>query len=222
VRSFWAMVAPARKRIIDATLEALVETGPEDLTMSDVAHRAGLSVGTLYLHFADKKEMVSSAHDQFLAQIETGSDFSAIPLDADESTFIRGLAAQLLGLLQRHEQLLRAFIVQAALDPYLHDRASQQTRALSRAFKSRLMLKRDSFGNGASEIAADVCFRLIYDTASRRSSHGATFSIALDVSWAQLEIELSRACAAYLAADRAEAMRGWDQTIPQADLAASS
>jgi AcrR family transcriptional regulator len=59
--------------------------------MSDVAHRAGLSVGTLYRRFADKKEMVVSAHDEFLAQIKAGSDFSAIPLDADESTFIRAV-----------------------------------------------------------------------------------------------------------------------------------
>jgi AcrR family transcriptional regulator len=195
-------MSPAQRRIIDATMEVLAENGPQDLTMSEVASRAGVSAGTLYRYFADKKELVASAHDEFLARIEAGSDFADLHGDVDDLTFIRALVAHLLRLLQRHERLIRAFIVQAAIDPWLHERGAEQTRALSRAFKSQIMLRRHSFGNNRAEIAADVCFHLIYDTASRRASHGAAFAIEHELSSEQLEAELSLACAAYLLFDQ--------------------
>jgi AcrR family transcriptional regulator len=185
-------------RIVDAALEALAEPGIERLTMASVARRAQVSVGTLYTHFSDKRELIVSAHEAFLARIDAEGDFGQVPADLEPAQFVRALVRRLVDILERNEPLLRAFTVQAVIDPTVSQRGSVQTRVLARRFKQHLLLKREHFVDPSPEITSDVCFRVVYDTASRRASHGAGFATERPLEWAQLATELATACAAYL------------------------
>jgi AcrR family transcriptional regulator len=58
-------------RIFDGALQAIARQGPKKLAMSDIAHEAGVSVGTLYRYFKNKDELLQSLGDHFVAKLQT-------------------------------------------------------------------------------------------------------------------------------------------------------
>lgn len=60
--------------IVEATLQVLLDVGKERLTTTRVAHRAGVSVGTLYQYFPNKSALLQAAlrrhFDRVLGAIE--------------------------------------------------------------------------------------------------------------------------------------------------------
>jgi AcrR family transcriptional regulator len=63
-----------RERILDAAMVAMAETGPSALRVTDVAHAAGVSAGTVHYHFNDITGVflgvVARAFDQMVVQRE--------------------------------------------------------------------------------------------------------------------------------------------------------
>ncbi|HXZ85502.1 MAG TPA: helix-turn-helix domain-containing protein, partial [Myxococcota bacterium] len=63
-----------RKRLLDAARRLLAEHGPESLTVSEVAHQAGLNRTTAYQHFRTRDELVGAVLEQMAEEFETGLD----------------------------------------------------------------------------------------------------------------------------------------------------
>lgn len=84
-----------RRRILAAARDLLAERGLT-LTLNDVAHRAGVGVGTVYRHFPDRDELVDAALagplEDYAALIERCLDIEDPWLALVEMT-TRGLAA---------------------------------------------------------------------------------------------------------------------------------
>lgn len=55
--------------ILDATIQVLVSVGKERLTTTRVAHRAGVSVGTLYQYFPNKSALLQAALRRHLESV---------------------------------------------------------------------------------------------------------------------------------------------------------
>jgi len=64
--------AARRNRILEATFRCLARKGYSRLTMRDIAAEAGISVGTLYLYFKDKDEMVRALSETAKAETDAG------------------------------------------------------------------------------------------------------------------------------------------------------
>lgn len=60
-----------RQQILDATFRCLAQKGYSRMTIQDIAAEAGLSVGTLYLYFQSKPEMVRALSEQTRKQTDT-------------------------------------------------------------------------------------------------------------------------------------------------------
>jgi AcrR family transcriptional regulator len=84
-----------RARILDVAIRLFAERGM-DVTLNDIAHEAGLGVGTVYRKFPDKAALIEVLTDQKLAQIQdtiergldlptVGQAFRALMLGAAES-----------------------------------------------------------------------------------------------------------------------------------------
>jgi AcrR family transcriptional regulator len=60
-----------RQRILDATIEIAAERGYEGTSMSQIAERAGVSMSSIYWHFADKDAVIAAvlqrSHDRWFA-----------------------------------------------------------------------------------------------------------------------------------------------------------
>lgn len=57
--------------IFEATIQVLLALGPEKLTTTKVADRAGVSVGTLYQYFGNKQSLLSAVLEKHLNEINT-------------------------------------------------------------------------------------------------------------------------------------------------------
>lgn len=51
----------ARRRVIDAAVEALLAVGIEAMTLEDVAERSGVARSTIYRHFGDRETLIIEA-----------------------------------------------------------------------------------------------------------------------------------------------------------------
>ena len=73
---------PARARITDAAIRLFAERGPLHVTLDDLRAEAGLSVGAVYHHFADKSAIYDAAR---LTALERYQAAFVEELDADRS-----------------------------------------------------------------------------------------------------------------------------------------
>lgn len=56
--------------ILEAAVELFVEKGIAETTMSEIAQRAGISIGSLYQFFPQKAAVIKALHDRFSARLE--------------------------------------------------------------------------------------------------------------------------------------------------------
>ena len=66
-----------RRRILDAAAEQITTRGP-DVGMDDIAHAAGVAVGTLYRHFPTKADLLGAVIAQDVANILAEKAFDAL------------------------------------------------------------------------------------------------------------------------------------------------
>ncbi|HEY2502545.1 MAG TPA: helix-turn-helix domain-containing protein [Mycobacterium sp.] len=82
----------ARGRLQEAAMTLFIERGYDDVTVADIAERAGLTKRSFFNHFADKREVMFASADALQASVqaaltEAGRDLS--PLDAAVHAFTR-------------------------------------------------------------------------------------------------------------------------------------
>jgi AcrR family transcriptional regulator len=86
----------ARGRLQEAAVALFIERGYDEVTVADIAERAGLTGRTFFNHFADKREVVFASTDALQASVldalaEADSDLD--PLDAAVRAFTHASAA---------------------------------------------------------------------------------------------------------------------------------
>lgn len=59
-----------RKRLIETTLQLVLEKGYETISIQDITDRADLGRGTFYIHFKDKEEVVWTAFRDLFQELE--------------------------------------------------------------------------------------------------------------------------------------------------------
>ena len=111
-----ARTSPTRQALMDAALEVFVERGFARATTREIAHRAGLSEGTMYRHFADKYELF---HDVFFALVlEIGEELRRLPERAGQKT-VRDNLEYLFLLVGQMQGNLSALMASTWADPDL-------------------------------------------------------------------------------------------------------
>ena len=168
------------ERVLAAGLELLAEGGYEAFTISDVARRAGVAVGTIYGRFGNKDALFHALQDRILDAIE-----------ADQAERFQALA---------ESDRTAGEVVRGAVDPAVLARGSASSQALAGDFTAALTSRRDELGHPDPDLAADVCFRMVYDVLARRVMYGPTFESGRALDWDQVVGELATACTAYLGA----------------------
>jgi AcrR family transcriptional regulator len=113
--------AMTRQALLDGAAEAFAEHGYNDVTIDDIASRAGTSRGTFYLYFSKGKVLAELIENAFMAAIGSSSD-SGLFADLHEAApyTVDSVAAWLRGYVAVwHEQkpLVRAWMEGDATDP---------------------------------------------------------------------------------------------------------
>jgi AcrR family transcriptional regulator len=85
-----------RQDILDAALELFVENGFEDTTVQQIAARAGVAAGTVYLYFGSKRDVLLGLHEEFHQGmeerfLETTGDFLARREDGQDLDYTQAV-----------------------------------------------------------------------------------------------------------------------------------
>lgn len=136
----------AMERILEAAQQLITEEGIAGFTLSAVAARAGVAVGTVYQRFANKEDLLVSAQQRWLDEVARIQREHFLPAAAQQPDFVRAVcryAEQLVVLFRDHAGLVREFVVYAAAIPALREAAQQRLDQLAQERCDALMAHPD-------------------------------------------------------------------------------
>jgi AcrR family transcriptional regulator len=106
-----------RRFILNAAAAAFGAKGFHDVTVNDIAQRAGIAHGTFYLYFKDKKDvyrtLAGELQSQVVEVILPGGVAEAPPEGTDPSALVRKRLSDLAGLFERESSFARVFVYRA-------------------------------------------------------------------------------------------------------------
>jgi AcrR family transcriptional regulator len=175
--------AATQSRLLDATIECLVELGWAGTSTTEVVRRAGVSRGAQVHHFPAKEDLVLAALDHLLTRRiqEFEATFARLPADQRSP----GAAMRLL-----YEHCFRdtfaawlELVVASRTDPALHERFMQVEE---RFFDNALATFRAMFPDAAADQSfARVALRLAFSVLD-----GLALNRIIDVGAGELEMVL--------------------------------
>src|SRR5512147_1085226 len=104
------LLADARRnQILDAATQVFAEKGFHDATIRQVAKRAGIADGTIYLYFENKDELLIGIMDR-VNETERRPDDLAMATQGDFSDFLNGYLHHRLELIDNNFQAFQAVL----------------------------------------------------------------------------------------------------------------
>jgi AcrR family transcriptional regulator len=167
----------ARGRLQQAAMTLFIERGYDEVTVTDIAERAGLTKRSFFNHFADKREVMFANYDPFqagvLAALATAtSDLD--PLDAAVWAFTQAAEAMFADF----AELARARKTLIDSSPELHERDLMKTAAVTSAIAGALVQRGAPRRDAAfAAQAATIVFTTAYDEWAQGPERGLAASI---------------------------------------------
>jgi AcrR family transcriptional regulator len=171
----------ARGRLQEAAMTLFIERGYDEVTVADIAERAGLTKRSFFNHFADKREVVFASADALQASVLaalTEADNGLGPLDAAVGAFTQAAAP-----IADYPELARARRALIDSSSELRERdllkMASMAAAVADALSRRGVPRRDAIFVSQ---AATTVFTTAVDEWSREPDHGlaASFRDALN------------------------------------------
>jgi AcrR family transcriptional regulator len=169
-------LAPADRRaaILDAATEVFAAEGYAAARLDEVARRAGIAKGTIYLHFRDKQDLFEQLLQSLIAPVLDGLEALAARDDISPHILVRQILermrAELLGT--RRKDILRLIIAEGPRFPEIarfhHDRVVSRgigilRRVLERAAE-RGEIASSAYARFPQLVMAPVVVAVIWDS----------------------------------------------------------
>jgi len=188
--------------ILAAGTELLEQGGPEALVVSDVAERAGVSVGGIYRRFGTKDQLLLAIQEHFttgfLEEFQTQVAGAADDMDGPELVYlaVSGLAETI----RARASLLRVFILISTKHEAVLAIGSKAAQAVGMSFRELVRRTERTIVRPDPEAAIDFVYRLVYAACEHRVIHpeGEHLESELPLSWSSLIDELSLTARLYL------------------------
>ena len=173
-------VGPAARRqaILDAALSVFAERGFEAARLDDVAARAGVAKGTLYLYFRDKEalfeELVRGAVTPIIEAVSQVASAPDVPAHAVLETFFDLFRKEVLGT--KRKLLLRLIIAEGPRFPrvaeFYYREVVTRGMALMRGVAERAVKKGEFAGDATARypqlIVAPLILAVVWDSLFAR------------------------------------------------------
>jgi AcrR family transcriptional regulator len=166
----------ARGRLQEAAMALFIERGYDEVTVADIAERAGLTKRSFFNHFADKREVMFASADALQASVLAalaGADGELGPLDAAVWAFTQAAAA-----IADYPELARArrALIDSSSDLQERDlmKMAAMTAAVADALAGRGVPRRDAI---FAAQAATTVFTTAVDEWAGEPERGLAASI---------------------------------------------
>jgi AcrR family transcriptional regulator len=194
-----ARTQKALVRLLDAAQELLEEKGFDDVSVAEVATRAGTSVGALYRRFKDKDGLLHALHERYCEEAFATADAALAPARWEGAGIPEILSESISFLIQVHREHLlldRAVYQRAFSDARFSERASRLFRHVVSGLSDLLLARSEEIGHPQPRVGVDVGLRLVLAFLTQ---HYTMAGGDLDpLSDRQVTAELTRSCLAYL------------------------
>jgi len=191
-------------RMLEISREIMLERGNEEFTLQEVSQRGKVSIGSIYLRFESKDNLVRAVIANALEDISRDEDALFAKLDAENSClaeFIPRFVSEFAEVLRRHAPLLRLAMQRAAYDPLIAGPGKESAlKSQDRAMRSMLRFASE-MGGDDPKVKAETAFHVVFAAFARELSLGSTGESAHNLDWDLHKRELGKMCLAYLRAD---------------------
>lgn len=156
-----------RTQILEAAAQVFSDHGYHGATIRQIAERAGLAEGTIYLYFSSKRDLLLTAWEH----VAISSLFPLLdraPKMEDDEGFVAALLANRFELFRRHAPFFRLVMQQADVDPVLR-----------RALQTRIQTIKTMVGDHLRRRIAEGAFRRVSVPIVLRAIAGMMMGIAL-------------------------------------------
>lgn len=192
------------ERMLAAARELMLERGSEEFTLQEVSQRGNVSIGSIYLRFESKDNLVRAVirnSDDELGAAEEAM-FAKLRAECNSLvTFVPHYVEAYAEVLRQFAPLLRLSMDRASFDPQVSGPGKLRAKAAANSTTVAFLAFADGIAGPDKQMKADAAFRIIFATLARQLSLGSTFESMDVLDWDLLKRELGRMTLAYLTAD---------------------
>jgi AcrR family transcriptional regulator len=192
------------ERMLAAGRELMIERGSEEFTLQDVSERGQVSIGSIYLRFESKDNLVRGVIAEALDALAADEDALMAALARDCSSLAEFVPAYVEGyaeILRLHAPLLRLTMERAAFDPLVSAPGKENAMRAETHSTQAMLAHGAEFGGCDHMVKAQSAYHIIFATLARQLSLGSSGEAVHNYDWSLLKRELSRMCLAYFRAD---------------------
>lgn len=165
----------AAQRLSEAAVQLFIDSEYEDVTVAEIAERAGLTKRTFFRHFADKREVLFSGEDAYRGLFADA--IAAAPAEATPLQSIgEALAAFAAGFASDRREFLAKRQAVITGNPDLRERDLLKAAALTAAMSEALVER--GVSQPTASLAAHVGALALRDAFSRWLQPGNRTSMA--------------------------------------------
>ncbi|MFO7742437.1 MAG: TetR/AcrR family transcriptional regulator [Anaerolineae bacterium] len=116
-----------RTEILDAAASLFAEKGYERTPVKEIAERAGIAPGTIYLYFDCKRDLLLSIADRIIGEAWSETEAELAPLDRE--AYVAALLQNIFDFVRENQAFLQALIPEIWTDAELQDQFFNQILA---------------------------------------------------------------------------------------------
>lgn len=192
------------ERMLAAGRELMLERGSEEFTLQEVSERGQVSIGSIYLRFESKDNLVRGVIAEALEALAIDEDALLDRLErdcADLAGFVPAYVEGYAEVLRRHAPLLRLTMERAASDPQVSAPGKQSALRAEGNATAAMLAHAKEFGGSDHKVKAQSAYHIVFATLARQLSLGSSGEAVHDYDWNLLKREMARMVLAYFRAD---------------------
>jgi AcrR family transcriptional regulator len=185
-------------RLLDAAEALVAEKSFDEISVNQIAQRAGSSVGGFYRRFRDKHGLLQALHERFCEEARATADNVLDParwVGAPAEEIIVEFTAFLVRIYRDREGALRTFLFSGINDAVVRQRTRLLTDHLHQRLAELLAERRDEITHPQLDLGAAFALHIVLGTLNHVIQLQPT---TLGLADPRLAGELSRAFGAYL------------------------
>jgi AcrR family transcriptional regulator len=191
------------ERMLIAAEKLMVKRGDDDFTLTEVAKTGKVSIGSIYLRFDSKDDLIRAVHARVLARID--EDQRTMLAEVSEGSggldeYARRFVQAYAELLKSYGPVLRPIMFRAIHDDSMSAIGRSSAESLNVEVHKQLMAYSAEFGRPDHQRLVENAFRMIYCTLARYLGLGSSPESANEGNWEELKEDLAVMCPAFLRA----------------------
>lgn len=193
--------AASLERMLAATKALMLRHGNADFTLINVSRTGKVAVGSIYLRFKAKEDLIRAVLARGLDDIcltEERLIADQLAESRDLGTFLRAYVEGFADMLQTNAPILRLGMERADFDEFFTQRyASRGSSAEGKVVGAMLSFRHEICGS-RPRTKSDTCSQIIFSAIVRELGLASAEKASPPQDWSEFKQEIAAACLAYL------------------------